>query len=114
MPWALHARCAPPLFMPMISTTGANGLSVLGGGDGCLDRVIIGGRFSVADFAICTQAETVVICDIEGAEEELLDPEQAPGLTAADILVEVHEGVRPGLLDRLNRRFLGQPQHSAV
>lgn len=77
----------------------------LAAANGCLDRVIIGGRFSVADFAICTQAETVVICDIEGAEEELLDPEQAPGLMAADILVEVHEGVRPGLLDRLIRRF---------
>ena len=77
----------------------------LAAANGCLDRVIIGGRFSVADFAICTQAETVVICDIEGAEAELLDPVRAPGLRAADILVEAHDTLRHGLSHLLVERF---------
>jgi hypothetical protein len=47
----------------------------------------------------------VVICDIEGAEGALLDPAAAPGLVHADILVEVHEGMRPGLVALLTGRF---------
>jgi hypothetical protein len=62
------------------------------------DRVEIGGLWTHADFALCETTKTTVICDIEGAEAELLDPTAAPALTQADILVEVHEGMRP---DRL-------------
>jgi hypothetical protein len=73
--------------------------------NGVADRVEVGGELSHRDFAICTTQRTVVICDIEGVEDQLLDPLRAPGLLAADILVEVHEAVHPGLLDRLTRRF---------
>ena len=73
--------------------------------NGVEDRVIIGGEFTHADFAICATAPTVVICDIEGAEETLLDPAAAPGLVAADILVEAHDLLRPGLSERLAARF---------
>ena len=73
--------------------------------NGCSDRVLVGGEFRHADFAICQQAETLVLCDIEGAEADLLNPAEAQGLLAADILVEVHEGMRPGLIDDITRRF---------
>lgn len=73
--------------------------------NGVAGRVEIGGLWSHADFALCTTARTVVLCDIEGAEDDLLDPVRAPGLGAADILVEVHEAVHPGLVDRLRKRF---------
>ncbi|MCB6177599.1 class I SAM-dependent methyltransferase [Rhodobacter sp. Har01] len=73
--------------------------------NGVADRVQVAGRLDHRDFALCTAQPTVVICDIEGAEDDLLDPVAAPGLRAADILVEVHEGVRPGLLVRLADRF---------
>lgn len=69
------------------------------------DRVEIGGIFDHADFAICTRQRTVVICDIEGAEEALLDPDAAPGLLDADILVESHDDTNPGLSDRIAARF---------
>lgn len=68
-------------------------------------RVHIGGLIGGADLDICTRQRTVIICDIEGAEGELLDPMTAPGLLAADILVEVHESMRPGLLALLTARF---------
>ena len=51
----------------------------------------------------------LVICDIEGGEDALLDPAAAPALARADILVEVHEGMRPGLTARLTARFA--PSH---
>lgn len=73
--------------------------------NGVQDRVEIGGLMSHDDFAICRTQPTVVICDIEGAEFDLLDPIAAPGLCHADILVEVHEGMRPGLLQTLQDRF---------
>lgn len=73
--------------------------------NGVADRVEIGGLFDHADFAICQGKRALVLCDIEAAEGELLDPDRAPGLAEADILVEVHEGFKPGLLALLTQRF---------
>lgn len=67
--------------------------------------VEVGGLFTGPDFDICSRARSVVICDIEGAEDALLDPATAPGLIRADILVEVHEAMLPGLTSRLAARF---------
>lgn len=75
-------------------------------------RVEIGGIMTPADFAICRAQDTVVICDIEGAEADLLDPERAPDLLHTDILVEVHEGMRPGTLQLLRTRFA--PTHNLL
>ena len=55
--------------------------------------------------ALGAAAPTFLLCDIEGAEDSLLDPASAPALTEADILVEVHEALRPGLLATLTQRF---------
>lgn len=68
-------------------------------------RVEIGGLFDHADFALCAEKRTVVICDIEGAELALLDPARAPGLMHADILVECHPGLSSGVTQTLSHRF---------
>lgn len=73
--------------------------------NGVADRLRIAGEVTHADLAICAEAPTFVLCDIEGAEGALLDPARAPALTKADILVEVHEGMQPGLLATLAARF---------
>lgn len=73
--------------------------------NGVADRVEVGGEVTPADFALCAGQKTLVLCDIEGAEEALLDPGAAPGLLAADLLVEVHEVFHPGLLAKLTARF---------
>lgn len=97
----VHARDTDPKARALCATLArANGVE---------GRVIIGDEVAPADFALCTAAPTFVLCDIEGAEADLLDPATAPGLVMADILVEVHEGMRPGLLARLTDRF--QPTH---
>lgn len=54
----------------------------LAAANGVADRVEVGGLFSHADFDQCHGVRAVVICDIEGAEEGLLDPSLAPGLLA--------------------------------
>lgn len=73
--------------------------------NGVADRVEIGGLMDHADFDICTTQKTLVICDIEGAEDALLDIEKAPGLAYADILVECHDCMIPGLSDKIEKRF---------
>jgi hypothetical protein len=47
----------------------------------------------------------LVICDIEGAERELLDPQSVPALGRAAILVELHEFAVPGIGALLRARF---------
>ena len=73
--------------------------------NGVAGRVKTGGKLTHADFDICRAQHTVVLCDIEGGEDALLDPDRAKGLRRADILVEVHEDIRPGLTDRMIARF---------
>jgi hypothetical protein len=73
--------------------------------NGVADRVKVGGLFTHADFAICTAQPTLVLCDIEAGEMDLLDPVAAPGLLAADILVECHDCLRPAITQTLQARF---------
>jgi hypothetical protein len=47
----------------------------------------------------------LVICDVEGAEDELLDPAAIPALTRASILVELHDMDKPGVTTRIESRF---------
>jgi len=68
-------------------------------------RVKVGGQLTHADFDICRAQDTTIICDIEGGEDALLDPDRAKGLRRANILVEVHENIAPGLTARLADRF---------
>lgn len=56
------------------------------------------------------EQSTLVICDIEGTEDVLLDPATAPALRHADILVELHDLGTPGVSRRLCERF--KPTHT--
>lgn len=79
--------------------------SALAALNGVADRVEVAGLFRHADFARALDQPTVVLCDIEGAEVDLLDPQKAPGLLAADILVECHDCLTPGITLLLSERF---------
>lgn len=48
---------------------------------------------------------TLVICDTEGYERELLDPEAVPALRHAWILVELHDFVHHGIKEMIADRF---------
>ena len=69
------------------------------------DRIEIGALFSPENFAQFANEKTLVMCDIEGAEQELLDPQLAPDLVGMDIIVESHECIIKGLTQTLVDRF---------
>jgi hypothetical protein len=48
---------------------------------------------------------TLVLCDVEGYEDTLLDPTEVDGLGRCHILVETHDVLRPGLTATLRCRF---------
>ena len=69
------------------------------------DRVIVFGKCdSLALNALLTN-RSLLICDCEGYEEELLRPELTPALSQTDILVELHDHIRPGVSLLLQKRF---------
>jgi hypothetical protein len=73
--------------------------------NGVADRVQVGALFQTTDFASYRGQRALVLCDIEGAEYSLLDPAAAPALAGMDLIVESHEGLRPGMTAELMRRF---------
>lgn len=62
-------------------------------------KVNLGRRCTPAVLNERIKGATLVICDCEGYEFELLDPVRVPGLRGADIVVEIHGTAEP-LLDR--------------
>jgi hypothetical protein len=77
----------------------------------------VAGRIAIR--AHCDHAElnsfagrhALIICDIEGLEDCLLDPEQAPALRGFDLLVELHDGDQSRRIhDLMASRF--QQSHS--
>jgi len=58
--------------------------------NGVRDRITLSGTFTHEDFNSFPAGDTMVLCDIEGAENDLLDPDLAPALARFDIQVELH------------------------
>lgn len=78
--------------------------------NGVSDRLILG-KFCDADaLKTIPMKHTVMICDIEGHEVDLLDPGLSPELLDMDIVVELHELQRPGVTQTLLSRFSGSHQ----
>lgn len=73
--------------------------------NGVVDRVVIGGEFRGDMFADYQGRSTLVFVDAEGFEDELLQPELWPALRGMNLIVETHDGMRPGVCQRLIERF---------
>jgi hypothetical protein len=73
--------------------------------NGVSERVKVGGLFKPKDFEAFAGRRCLVVCDIEGAEDDLLRPDLAPALAGMSLIVESHEVFRPGLTARLIERF---------
>ena len=82
--------------------------------NGVSDRVSIGGLFTPEDFAAYAGQNVLLMCDIEGAERELLDPALAPALMGMDIIVESHECLIAGITQLLIDRFKATHQITLV
>jgi hypothetical protein len=72
--------------------------------NGVQSRVEVHGALHPGAFADLA-APALLLCDIEGAEDELLDPGRAPALRELDVLVEVHDVFAPGVAARVAQRF---------
>jgi hypothetical protein len=69
------------------------------------ERVHVSGLFQGEDFERYAHARTLLLCDIEGAERELLNPRAYPALRRMDIIVELHDCLVPGLSSEIPQRF---------
>jgi hypothetical protein len=71
------------------------------------DRIILKRYCAYSDLDAISNADTLLICDIEGHELHLLDPDKAEALLLNDILVEVHdEAGKPATIEMaLCQRF---------
>ena len=69
------------------------------------DRVLISGLFTLDNLTSLDASSTLILCDIEGAEKELLDPQKSSALKCVDIIVESHECLIPGVTQLLINRF---------
>ena len=71
------------------------------------DRVEVRGKCepSVLAATLGDVPKPVVICDVEGYEDKLLDPQAVPALARAVILVELHDFLIPGITEALKKRF---------
>ena len=88
-----------------ISTVAQQACMRLAQENGVADRVKVGGVFDPATLQDCLTQKTLLFCDTEGAEQELLDPDKASALRDVDLIVEVHECFRPGLVRIMQQRF---------
>ena len=62
-------------------------------------------EFLLEHFANYQDQNTLVLCDIEGAEKKLLDPIKAPSLTDMDIIVEAHDCFDKTISTTLTEKF---------
>jgi len=75
--------------------------------NGVSDRVEACGKCEVDDVDKLASAaqRPLVVCDTEGYEKELLDPQAAPSLRKAAILVELHDFIQADVYELLVKRF---------
>lgn len=69
------------------------------------DRIFIGGQCGAAELNALQGHRVLVVCDIEGGERELLDPERISARREFDILVELHEELDAALPEEVLTRF---------
>jgi hypothetical protein len=75
--------------------------------NGVAGRLQVGGEISSRALQRFAGRRTLLVCDIEGSEVELLDPEAAPVLREMDLIVELHDLLRPGVSQQVTERFSG-------
>src|SRR4029450_13683825 len=75
--------------------------------NGLQERITIRGFCSPSDLAQAVEVgnRTLVVCDSEGGERDLLDMDRVPALRNVDVLVEVHENLAPGVGAAIERQF---------
>ena len=69
------------------------------------DQVKVKINYELSEVEELIDDATFIMCDIEGAEYDLLDPEKIPSLKKCDIVLEVHDCMVPGITEKLVETF---------
>lgn len=108
------ARCLPKVHVLAfeMEPLGQEFIRRIADNNGLGDRVTVFARCDLPDLqAAASKLERpLVLCDVEGYEDVLLDPLKLPALRAAWLLVELHDGKNPGVSERIRARF--EPTHT--
>ena len=70
-----------------------------------LDQICFREECTASELEKVIDGKTLVVCDCEGFEAEILDPAATPGLERCDILVELHDLIIPGVSELIYGRF---------
>lgn len=73
--------------------------------NGVADRIAMRGLADPAALRALPERDSFVLCDCEGCEGELMDPEAVPLLRRSDLIVELHEFAVPGIQETIVERF---------
>jgi hypothetical protein len=73
--------------------------------NGVTDKIIQKGLCTVTELRESCRPDSFVLCDCEGDEMTLLNPEAIPSLQSCYIICELHDFIVPGLTGELVRRF---------
>jgi hypothetical protein len=109
---AMHLPGDPRVYAYDVSPGAQNLCKELAQKNGVDGKVFVHGFCDAANLQETLKGKSLVICDCEGYEGELLDPEIAPNLAAADVLVELHDHINPSITPNLIKRF--SPSHNIV
>jgi hypothetical protein len=82
--------------------------------NGVSERVTILGACDAASLASVPLAGSLLICDCEGYEFELLRPDLIPALRECDLIVELHDFVDSRITSEITRRFAETHEISMV
>jgi hypothetical protein len=77
----------------------------LAGANGVADRVEVHGECTPATLAALPADGVALLCDCEGYELTLLDPQLVPGLRRWSMIVELHDQLEPTITGEISRRF---------
>jgi hypothetical protein len=90
-----------------LETKGQAALREMAAINGVSGRVEVRGKCEPDDLAAALAGESsaVVVCDVEGCEQHLLDPGAVPALRHTAILVELHDFIVPKITEALKQRF---------
>jgi hypothetical protein len=76
------------------------------------DRIELHGTCTTSGLRDVLQTGALVVCDCDGCERELLDPETVPQLQSSSLIVEAHDLLVEGITPALRERF--EPSHHVV
>ena len=80
--------------------------------NGVAARVSIDGACNGEKLAALANGHPLIVCDCEGYELELLQPDLIPGLKSSDLLVELHDSANPIISSTIMARFA--PTHEVT